>query len=640
MSDELKALIDENFLEYASYVIKDRAIPHVHDGLKPVQRRILHTMFGMEDGKYNKVANVVGRCMQYHPHGDASIYSALVVLANKDFFIDKQGNFGNIFTGDMASAPRYIECRLTPLARETLFNKEITEFTPSYDGRNQEPVTLPTKAPVLLMQGAEGIAVGMSTSILPHNFTELLQAQIDILNDRPFELYPDFITGGAMDASQYEDGLGKVKIRAKIEIKDHKHLVIREIPFGTTTEKLIASIENAIKRNRIKASSLGDYTAEQVEIEVTLPRGVNAEQTLEALYAFTDCEVSHSVNAIVIAEDNKPRQMTVSQILRHNTEKLVEDLRREYEIELKKLQDQLHFKTLEQIFIEKRIYKNIEEQETYEKVVAAVYQGFEPYLDLLVRAMTDEDVERLLQIKIKRISRFDINKSRKEIQEVMNRIDQVNAYLGAMKKTTIGYIRGLLKKYGKGCPRRTRIQAFETISRKEVAVQDLKLGYDPETGYLGTEVKSADAMPCSRFHKILVFSENHYKVIPVPDKLFIKEKILWWGKMDKEAVFNCMYREQTTGLAYIKRFRVDKFILEREYPYILPNAKILHLSCNDQPVLRVFYPKTGRVRITNEDVDFSDQLVKGAGARGNRVSTKPVKRVRLLRDNKIAKPES
>jgi len=634
MTDELKSLIDQNFLEYASYVIKDRAIPHINDGLKPVQRRILHTMFEMEDGKFNKVANVVGRSMQYHPHGDASIYSALVVLANKEFFIDKQGNFGNILTGDAASAARYIECRLTPLARETLFNKEITEFSPSYDGRNKEPITLPAKTPVLLMQGADGIAVGMSTTILPHNFVELLEAQIAILRDKPFQLFPDFPTGGTMDVGQYEDGLGKVKVRAKIEIKDHKHLVIREIPYGTTTEKLIASIENAIKRNRIKANSIEDFTAENVEIELSLPRGANAEQTLEALYAFSDCQISHSVNPVLIMDDNKPHVLSVSEILRYNTNKLVEDLRREYDIELGKLQDQLHFKTLEQIFIEKRIYKNIEEQETYDKVIAAVFEGFEPFLDLLVRPMIDEDVERLLQIRIKRISRFDINKSRKEIQEVMDRIEKVNAYLANMKKTTIGYIRDLLKKYGKGHERRTEITELETISRKEVAVQDLKLGYDPESGYLGTEVKTPDAIPCSKFHKILIFTPECYKVIPVPDKLFIKEEVLWWGKVDRDAVFNCMYREQTSGLAYIKRFRVEKFIMEREYPYTMPNAKVLHLSCNDEPVARVFYPKTGRTRITNEDVDFAQQLIKGSAARGNRVSPKPVTRIRILRDNK------
>ena len=634
MGDELRDLIDDNFIEYASYVIKDRAIPHVNDGFKPVQRRILHTMSEMEDGKFNKVANVVGRSMQYHPHGDASINSALVVVANKEYFIDKQGNFGNIFTGDSASAPRYIECRLTALAKEVLFNKEITEFTPSYDGRNMEPVTLPAKIPVLLLQGADGIAVGMSTHILPHNFVEVLQAQIAILNDGEPQLLPDFQTGGLMDATQYEDGNGKVKVRAKIEVKDNKHLIIREIPFGTNSEKLIASIENAIKRNRIKISSIQDYTSDRVEIELALPRGVQAFHAEEALYAFTDCEITHNLNLIVIRDDHKPHQMTVSEVLHHNTTKLVEDLRKEYQIELQKLFDQLHFKTLEQIFIEERIYKNIEEQVTYKAVIGAVYKGFKPFLERLIRELTDEDVERLLQIRIKRISRFDINKSRQQIKEIEDRIKKVQKYLANMKRTTINYIKALLKKYGEGRERKTVIQEFEEISRKEVAVQDLKLGYDPETGYIGTAVKTADAVACSKFHKILIFTKDYYQVIPVPEKLFLKDPLLYWGKLNRSEVFNCLYREQTTGIAYMKRFKVEKFILEREYPYTQENSKVLLIQPGTPPKFRAYYPKTGRVRITMEDFDFGDLLVKGSGAKGNRVSPKPVSRIRVLADPK------
>ncbi len=634
MADQLRQMVDVNFIEYASYVIKERAIPHLDDGLKPVQRRILHTMWEMDDGKFNKVANVVGRSMQYHPHGDASIYSALVVLANKEYFIDKQGNFGNILTGDGASAPRYIECRLTPLARNVLFNKEITEFSPSYDGRNKEPVTLPAKIPVLLLHGADGIAVGMATHILPHNFTEVLRAQIDILNNKPVQLYPDFPTGGIIDVSQYEDGNGKVKVRAKIEARDDKHVIIREIPFGTNTEKLIASIEAAIKKNRIKISSINDYTGEQVEIELVLPRGVYSDKVMEALYAFTDCEISHSLNLVVIRDDNKPHQMTVTEVLRHNTAKLVDDLRREYEIELGKLNDRLHFKTLEQIFIEERIYKDIEEQETYETVIAAVHAGFVPFQDRLVRELLDEDVERLLQIKIKRISRFDINKNRKEIQDIRDRIEQVQDYMANMKRTTVAYIRNLLKQNSAGRERRTVIQELETVNRKKVAVQDLKLGYDPETGYLGTEVKSKETIPCSQFHKILVFTPTHYKVIAVPEKLFIPEPLLYWGKLDRNTVFSCMYRLQKSGIAFMKRFRVEKFILEREYGYTQEEAKVLHLSCGDPPLIRVYYPKTGRTRITNEDIDFSELLVKGVASRGNRVSTKPVTRIRELENKR------
>lgn len=630
MADRLRQMVDVYFIEYASYVIKERAIPHLDDGLKPVQRRILHTMWQMDDGKFNKVANVVGRCMQYHPHGDASIYSALVVLANKEYFIDKQGNFGNIYTGDGASAPRYIECRLTPLARDVLFNKEITQYTPSYDGRNDEPVTLPAKVPVLLLHGADGIAVGMATHILPHNFIEVLRAQIDILNNKLFQLYPDFSTGGIVDVSQYEDGNGKVKVRAKIEARDDKHVVIREIPFGTNTEKLIASIEAAIKKNRIKISSINDYTAEQVEIELVLPRGVYADKVIEALYAFTDCEISHSLNLVVIQDDSKPHQMTVPEVLRHNTAKLLEDLRREYEIELGKLNDRLHFKTLEQIFIEERIYKNIEEQETYERVIGAVYEGFLPFQDRLIRELTDEDVERLLQIRIKRISRFDINKSHKEIQEIRDRIERVQDYLANMKRTTIAYIRDLLKKNSRGRERMTVIQELATVNRKRVAIQDLKLGYDPETGYLGTEIKSKETISCSQFHKILIFTPTHYRVISVPEKLFIAQPLLYWGKLDRDVVFSCMYRMQDSGIAYIKRFRVEKFILEREYLYAQEGSKVLYLGFGDPPKIRVYYPKTGRTRITNEDIDFRELLVKGVASRGNRVSTKPVMRIREL----------
>lgn len=626
----LKDLIDENFIEYASYVIKERAIPHINDGLKPVQRRILHTMNEVEDGKFNKVANVVGRSMQYHPHGDASIYSALVVMANKEYFIDKQGNFGNIYTGDVASAARYIECRLTPLAKEVMFNKDITDFVDSYDGRNKEPVTLPAKIPVLLLQGSDGIAVGMSTSIMPHNFIEVLNAQIDILRGKPFELYPDFLTGGLIDVSGYEDGNGKVKVRARVEKRDDKHLVIRDIPYGTNTEKLIASIEAAIKKNRIKISSIQDYTSENVEIELTLPRGVSAEKAEEALYAFTDCEISHSLQMVVITQENKPAILSVSEVLRHNTNKLLEDLRRELEIEKGRLDDQLHYKTLEQIFIEERIYKNIEEQETYERVIASVYEGFEPFSDRLHRPLTDEDVEKLLQIRIKRISKFDINKSRREIEEIMARIDEVNRLLSDMKTTTINYIKKLLKKYSAGRERMTVITDFEEVNRKQVAVQDLRLGYDPETGYMGTDVKSPTPLACNQFHKILIVTEDYYKVIPVPDKLYIKEKILHYGKLDKDQTFNCIYRDQTTGVAYMKRFKVEKFIQDKEYQYTLDNSKVLMFQPDPPPKVKVYYPRSTRTRITQETIDFNDLLVKNPSAKGNMVNKKPVNRVRVL----------
>ncbi|MCB1045487.1 MAG: DNA topoisomerase IV subunit A [Acidobacteria bacterium] len=626
----MRSLIDENFLEYASYVIKDRAIPHIDDGLKPVQRRILHTLWDMDDGKFHKVANVVGRSMQYHPHGDASIYSALVVMANRDYFIDKQGNFGNIHTGDSASAARYIECRLTGLAKEVLFNKEITEFVASYDGRNQEPVTLPAKIPVVLLQGTDGIAVGLATHILPHNLGEVLSAQIAYLRGESFELYPDFQQGGLMDVSQYQDGNGKIKVRARLESRDDKHVVIKEIPFGTTSEKVIASIEAAIRKNRIKVAAIQDYTAERVEIELALPRGVYAEQVEEALYAFSDCEVNHSP-ALVVIKDDHPVQLSVTEVVVHCTDKLVRDLRLEYEIELGKLNDKLHYKTLEQIFIENRIYKNIEEKETYAAVIAAVHQGLEPFADRLIREVTDEDVERLLQIKIKRISRFDINKSRQEIQEVLDRIEEVNAFLSDMIGTTIGYLSNLRDKYGPLFPRRTEIIGeIEKVDLSEVAVQSERLSYDPETGYLGTDVKGEQTIACSPFDKILVFMPDHYRVMSVPTKMFIGKDLLFFDKADKTTVFNCMYREQTSGLAYVKRFVVDKFILDKEYEYTMENAKVLLLQPDPAPSVKVFYPKAKRSRVTDEVIEFKDQLIKGVTARGNRVSTKPVTRIRVL----------
>lgn len=637
MADQLRELIDVNFLEYASYVIKERAIPHINDGFKPVQRRILHTMSEVEDGKFNKVANVVGRSMQYHPHGDASIFAALVVLANKEFFIDKQGNFGNIYTGDSASAARYIECRLTPLAKEVLFNREITDYEPSYDGRNQEPVTLPAKIPVLLLQGAEGIAVGMSTSILPHNFNEVLDAQIKYLRNQPFRLIPDFPTGGTIDARDYDEGNGKVKVRAHIEARDEKHLVIREIPYGTNTEKLINSIENAIKKGRIKVAAIQDYTAENVEIELSLPRGVYADQVLEALYAFTDCEISHSVQMVLIHEDNKPHVLTVSEVLKYNTDKLLEDLRLELEIERGKLRDNLHFKTLEQIFIENRIYKNIEEQTTYEKVIQAVYDGFVPFQDQLIRAMVDDDVERLLQIRIKRISRFDIDKSRKEIEAILARIDEVNALLSDMVTTTINYIGALKKKYGKDYPRRTKITELETVDRTEVAIQDLKLGYDRKTGYIGTEIKTKNFVACSQFHKILVVTDKYFKVIPVVEKLYIKEKILYVDKVDQDVTFNCVYREQTSGIAYMKRFKVEKFIMEKEYAYLPEESvKILLFQADPAPTIKVFFPLKSRARVTEEVIDLASMSVKGFAARGNRVSPKPVVDLEIIKGHRTA----
>ncbi|SVA67669.1 uncharacterized protein METZ01_LOCUS120523, partial [marine metagenome] len=414
-------LYEKYYLEYASYSIKHRAIPEINDGLKPVQRRILHTLMELDDGKFHKVANVVGQTMKYHPHGDQSIYGALVILANKDLFIDKQGNFGSILTGDEASAARYIECRLTPLAKEVLYNPEITEYVDSYDGRNKEPVSFPAKVPVLLALGTEGIASGMTTRILPHNFIELMEAQIACLRGQTFEVLPDFPTGGMVDVTEYDDGIGKVLVRAKLDTKDPKNIIVRDLPYGSTTESLINSIEDAAKKNKLKIAGISDYTAEEVEIEIRLARGVHSKDTVDALYAFTDCETSISTNLLVILEGH-PRILSVTEVIRHNTERLLSILEAELELEAGQLRKRLHAKTLEQVFIENRIYKEIEEINDIKNITEAVRQGFAPYESKISAEVTDEDIDTLLKIPIRRISRYDINRAEKEMRDIRRRL--------------------------------------------------------------------------------------------------------------------------------------------------------------------------------------------------------------------------
>src|SRR5512141_970057 len=467
--------VNRSFLDYASYVIRDRAIPNLADGLKPVQRRILWALHEMDDGRFIKVANVVGHTMQYHPHGDASIGDALVVLANKRYLIEGQGNFGNLYTGDLAAAPRYIECRLTELARTELFNDELTEFVPSYDGRNKEPVTLPSKLPLLLMLGTEGLAVGLSSRILPHNFPELLEAQIAILKKQPFKVLPDFPTGGLMDAREYKDGTGSVKVRAKIKVKDESTVVIKEIPPTTTTDSLIGSIEDASRKGKIKVKSINDFTSEEVEIEIRAPSGTNAEQLVDALYAFTDCEVTIS-SRIVVIKNNRPVELTVSEVLRENAEQLVDILKRELQLKQGKLQNELHFRTLERIFIEERIYKKIEQCKTNEAVLAAVHEGFKPFRRQLVRELTDPDVERLLTVRIRRISLFDINKHREEMEKVKADLAETRKNLKNLTRYVIGHLEALLEKYGPQFPRlTTKSSRHDEIDVKEVAFKAFKV---------------------------------------------------------------------------------------------------------------------------------------------------------------------
>ncbi|MCK5804697.1 MAG: DNA topoisomerase IV subunit A, partial [Lentisphaeria bacterium] len=616
-----------NYMEYASYVIKDRAIPHVDDGLKPVQRRILHSLDVMDDGRFHKVANVIGHTMQYHPHGDASISAALVVLANKGFFIDRQGNFGNIYTGDPASAARYIECRLTPLARDVMFNREITEMQDSYDGRNQEPITLPSKVPSLLMMGADGIAVGMATHILPHNFGELLRAQISILRGEPFQVLPDFLQGGLMDVSEYEDGAGKVRLRARIEKRDDKTLIITELPASTTTESLTASVEDAAKRGRIKISSINDYTAETVEIEIKMARGAYAAEVINQLYAYTDCEKSVSSNIVVI-KDNEPVEMTVSEILRHNTCKLVEYLKRELEIELGKLRERFHEKTLAQLFIENRIYKGIEEEESYENVVAAVHAGLAPFREQLTRDVTNEDVEKLLQIQIRRISRFDINRNRQELDDILANIKIVRRHLRHLVDYAIDHIQALLDKYAESYPRNTEIEKLEAVDVQSVALRNVKVGHDKTKHFIGTGVRNSNKndppLTCTEFDKlVLLRNDGVFKVIPIPEKLYTGP-VKYLRKLDKVQIYSMVYHHRKRKTYFVKRFRIERFIMDREYKTLPPGCIIDMLSSNHGLVIQFDFKPSTRSSETSTTFDFSKVIVRSATARGYKVTDRSV----------------
>jgi len=631
---KLQKLFEYNFLEYTSYVIRERAIPSIEDGLKPVQRRILQTLINMEDGRFHKVANVVGETMKLHPHGDASIFAALVNLANKGYLIDRQGNFGNIFTGDQASAARYIECRLSPLAKEVLFNKDLTEYVDSYDGRTVEPVSLPAKIPLLLLQGSDGIAVGMATKILPHNFCELLEAQKKILRNQDFVLYPDFQQKGYIDVTDYEDGNGRVRCRARIEEVNEKTIVIRDIPYTTTTQSLTESIERAAKAGKIKIVSINDYTAEEVEIEIKLARGVYAKDTIKALYAFTDCEIPISPNLTLI-RGNTPETSTVSDVLRYNTEKLQADLTRELEILLGRLREKLHARLLEQIFIEERLYKNIEEETSYAAVVKNVETSLVPFAGQLIRPVTREDIEKLLEIRIKRISRYDINKQQKEIRDIRKEIASTEKSLEDMVAYTIAYLDALLEKYGHLYPRQTEIREFSEVSVRKVAPSNLLVGYNRESGFLGHQIKEEgenqeQSVACSEYDRLLLlFSNGIYKVIPVTDKLFVGHELEWFGKVDKDLVFNVIYRDGAENIVYAKRFKSPSFILEKEYRLFTEHkrSKILLLSFGEGKSARVSLMPSSRAKSNVIDVYFDDYLVKNPLAKGKRVSNRIVRKV-------------
>jgi len=599
-----------------------------------VQRRIMHTLFEMDDGKFHKVANVVGACMKYHPHGDASIGSALVVLANKEIFIDKQGNFGNIATGDEASAPRYIECRVRPIARDLLFNPKITEFVESYDGRNKEPVVFPAKVPVVLIMGAEGIAVGMSTKILPHNPVEVIKAEIAALKGKRFRLDPDFPTGGICDASAYEDGLGKVKVRAKLDFSDEKRIVIRELPFGSTTESLIGSVEAAAKAGKIKIASISDFTTDKVEIEIKLQRGVHAEEIVDALYAFTECEQSISCNLLVI-KDDLPVLMKTTEVVKHHAQRLVEILKRELEIEVGELLDELHARTLERIFIEERVYKVIEKQKTPEGIRKSVLAGLEPFKKEIRRQVTDEDIERLLKIPIRRISLYDINKAKEETDLIKAKLAQARKHLANLVAYAISFLEGIAKRLEKDWQRRTEISSFLEVDVKEVSRKDIPLRYDAETGYLGTAVSSGEILDrVSAYDKVIVVRRNGiYTAMTIPEKVFVDKGVLYFGNADKEelakVLFTVVYKDGQSGFPHVKRCRIEQYINNRDYSFIPDGAQILLLSTEEDFEFTVVYEPKARMKVKEESFKASDFEEKGLKAQGLRLAAKPAESVVL-----------
>lgn len=632
--DDIKQLMQLNYLKYASYVILDRAIPNVVDGLKPVQRRILFTLWMMHDGKLHKVANVAGQTMAYHPHGDAPIVEALVNMSNKGYLLDQQGNFGNMFTGDPAAAARYIETRLSDLAQSTMFNPELTQTIPSYDGRHQEPISLPAKIPLVLMQGADGIAVGMATHILPHNFVELLEAEIAILEGREYTIVPDFPTGGIMDASEYEKGKGKVKLRAKIEIRDPKTLVITEICYGTTTESLIRSIDEAAKKGKIKIDSINDYTAEKVEIEIKLPRGQYAPDLIDALHAYTECEIVLN-SSLVVIKDNLPWEPTVNEVLEYHTELLQGYLSQELEIERKKLYEKIFNKTLEQIFIENRLYKTIENISSYDKIHGAIELSLEPFHQQLSRIPTYEDREALLNIPIRRISRFDLDKNQEEIAATRKQLAKVEKDLKDIKKFTINYIRGIINKYGKAYPRTTQLQTIQQVDKRAMTLRNVKVGFDPVSGFVGTKVGGNNLFECTNFDKILLmFKDGTYTVINIPEKQYVHHngnKVVYAGIADKKTLINVAYKNPQTHICFAKRFIITQFILDKIYNYIEEGMELQYISTAEQARVELQLIPKIKQKQSKVIFDFAATTVKSVSSKGIRMDQRPVKKIVLMK---------
>jgi topoisomerase-4 subunit A len=630
----------EWFLDYASYVILERAVPAIEDGFKPVQRRIMHSMKDLDDGRYNKVANIVGHTMQYHPHGDASIADAMVQLGQKELLIDTQGNWGNILTGDRAAASRYIEARISKFGMDVVFNPKITKWQSSYDGRRKEPINLPVMFPLLLAQGGEGIAVGLSTKILPHNFIELIDASIKHLQGKRFTIVPDFPTGGIVDVTNYQDGLrgGKIRSRARISQHDKNTLVITEIPFGTNTSSLIDSILKANEKGKIKIKKIEDNTAADVEIMIHIPSGISPDKTIDALYAFTNCESSISPLGCVI-EDNRPLFVGVSEMLRRSTDRTVQLLKSELEIQLHELEEQWHYASLERIFIENRIYRDIEEEETWEGVIRAIDKGLKPHIKHLKRAVTEEDIVRLTEIRIKRISKFDIDKAQQKIDSLDESIAQVKHHLANLITYAIDYFARLKKDYGKGKERKAEVRVFDDIQKTKVVIRNTKLYVNREEGFVGTSLRKDEYITdCSDIDDIIVLTEEGTMMVTkVGSKTFIGKNIVHvavFKKKDKRTTYNVIYKDGTKGATYVKRFNVTAITRDKEYPVSQGNngSKMLYFTANpngEAEIITILLRQSGSIKKLKWDLDFSDVLVKGRASKGNIVTKYPVKRIEL-----------
>lgn len=640
----VKNIFDKNFIEYASYVIRDRAIPDLEDGLKPVQRRIMHTLFEVNDGLFKKVQYVVGRAMEYHPHGDASIYGALVNLANKEIFIDKQGNFGNRFTGDGASAGRYIECRVLPIAKEFLVtNKAITHYVPNYDGRSLEPEVYRAKLPVVLLIGAEGIAVGMSTKILPYNLLEVIDAEIKCLKGEPFAVLPDVATGGLIDVSNYNDGNGKIVTRAKFDTSDEKKIVITELPLDTNAKALLDSIDSAYKAGKIKISSVENFTTDHCNIEIKLPRGVYSKDVVDALYAYTDCEKSISCQMLVI-KDNQPVVMTATEIIKYYAKKLTAIIKDELEFERGKLTDELHMRTLERIFIEERIYKAIETQKTQEDVYKAVYKGFVPFKDELVRDITDEDVEHLLQIPIRRISLFDINKNRETVKAINDRLKEIAKKLKNLTACAVEYLNSMVEKFRKmkkdaqeddrtfTLERQTTVTTFSAVDVKAVVKRDIPLRYD-EKGYLGTKVSGGrEIIKVTPYDRILIVRKTGiWGVQDVAEKTFVDQGMFYCNYAEKEIInkvlFTVIYRDPKSRQCYIKRCRIAGWIMNRDYNFAPDGMEVLHVDTRAKFKFTLNYVNKPRIKNLTEEFKAQAYEEKGLKAGGVRLDTKEVESI-------------